>query len=84
MIVVTEQIYGKDGLPTLKDIAKEIEQGVPLDKTSKVVRTYKGYIIWRIEKVLSWKEIFILYPEARYDENNVKIPLYRKIFKGDK
>ena len=45
-----------------------------MNETSKVVRTYKGYIVWRIEKVLSWKEIFILYPEARYDENNVKVP----------
>ena len=59
---------------TAMDVAKEIEQGVPLNETSKVVRTYKGYIVWRIEKVLSWKEIFILYPEAHYDENNVKVP----------
>ena len=60
---------------TAMDIAKEIEQGVSLDNTSKIIKTYKGYIIWRIEKVLSWKEIFILYPEARYDENGVKLPL---------
>ena len=33
MIVVTEQIYGKDGLPTLKDIAKEIEE-----KTGRTTR----------------------------------------------
>ena len=70
---IKEELYTERQASAM-DIAKEIEQGISLDKASKIIRSYKGYIIWRIEKVLSWKEIFILYPEARYDENGTKLP----------
>ncbi len=75
---LVEQLY-ENRQATSLDIAKQLEQGIPLNNVQKVIKTYLGYRVWRIEKVFSWNKLFFLYPERVVDESGNEVTDYDKL-----
>jgi hypothetical protein len=55
------------------EIAKQLEKGVELKDTKRVIRTSTGSKLWRIDKVLPWRQVFILDLEAVFDADGKNV-----------
>lgn len=69
------------------ELAKLLEEGVPIDQLPKTIRTEVGTTMWRIDKVILWRDIFILVNEEtnkqfRYKLNSNSIIFLKEYREG--
>jgi hypothetical protein len=79
---IVETLY-EDAEVTSAELAKMLEAGTPLDKLPKTIKKVTGTVMWRIDKVIMWRDIFILVNESTGKQFRYKLNTNSVLFLKD-
>lgn len=71
---VTQTLY-EERPATAEDIADQIANGATLSTAKKTIKTFYGSKTWRIDKVLPWRQTFMLCLESAIDDKGLPITI---------